>query len=452
MGCKLLTFQTLIFYLLFTGYVGVYICRANITVVTQFMIGKFPNVTKNSFGLMLTLGTYAYALGKLISGFVLDSAGNKVNYIFLMSLLGTILTTVAFGFGKSLSVFTASWVVNRFAQSFAWGAMMVLVSQWYPYTLHSRIVGSLSLSYLFGDAFARIYLGMFIYFKFSWNMIMFISAISLTVVWLPSCFLLYSDPMAVGEKEMDPNPGNLYAKESENKSNSIYGPLLKNPGFYILCAICAGVTFIRECLRDWVHVFLVEKAGVHQDVAPLYSALFPVAGGFGSLATGMLMDRFPKAKGIIMGSEGVLLVVTMIVTAFCNYFMEKIHLALALILILIIGFALTGPQALMQVFALDIGGKKATASISSLLDTVGYIFGATSGVLTGSISIYFGWAGVFIFLSLVSLVATFFCVVFWFVSERSKRVEVIPDQIVGETSNGGDNLVNSKKEDYSQLE
>jgi hypothetical protein len=36
--------------------------------------------------------------------------------------------------------------------------MMKIISYWYDYTSHSRIIGIVSLSFLFGDAFSRFYL------------------------------------------------------------------------------------------------------------------------------------------------------------------------------------------------------------------------------------------------------------------------------------------------------
>lgn len=58
MSVKNWVFKFLIFYLLFTGYVGAYICRTNLTVITQLIIGKFPTVNKETFGQMLTMGKF----------------------------------------------------------------------------------------------------------------------------------------------------------------------------------------------------------------------------------------------------------------------------------------------------------------------------------------------------------------------------------------------------------
>lgn len=242
---------------------------------------------------------------------------------------------------------------------------MKMVSYWYDYTSHSSMVGALSLSYLFGDAFARLYLGIFVYFQFKWNVIMFISAATLTFFLIPSYLLLYPSPESIGEEAAKSNPDSV-VKEDSNES--IMAPLLKNAGFYIICLISAGFTFIRECLRDWVHVFLVDKAGVSKEIAPLLSTVFPLAGGISSLITGLTMDRFPKKKGVIMTIELLILCMGMVATSIIAYFMETFHVSIALILIFIISFSLTGPYALLQVFALDLGGKRAAGSVSSILD------------------------------------------------------------------------------------
>jgi sugar phosphate permease len=51
---------------------------------------------------------------------------------------------------------------------------------------------------------------------------------------------------------------------------------------------------IKETLRDWVHVFLIEKAQVDKNLAPAYSIIYPISGGLSSLFIGFLMDKFTK--------------------------------------------------------------------------------------------------------------------------------------------------------------
>lgn len=353
----------------------------------------------------------------------MDSAGSGSNWIFILSLTSSAVLTLIFGFGKSMTLFATAWILNRLVQSITWGAMMKMVSFWYDYTSHSSIVGALSLSYLFGDAFARLYLGLLNYFGLRWDIIMWVSSATLFILVFPSYFLLYPDPESIGEKQTLSNPDTLVKDDSKG---SIFTPLLLNPGFYIICFISAGFTFIRECLRDWVHTFFSEKSGITNEVAPLISIIFPLAGGFSSIITGLFMDRYPKKKGIIMTIElFVLCIGTLAITILC-FFLETIHWGFTVPLIGIISFALTGPYALLQVFALDLGGKRGAASISSILDTVGYIFGSLSGWGTAYLKVNYknqGWFAIFLVLTTMSIISTVLCVVYYFFSERKKKTK-----------------------------
>ena len=118
--------------LLFVGYAGYYLCRSNLSVCTPQVLeeltaaGVAPGSAKWRLGLLVSLGTLAYALGKFVGGGLADAAGGRRN--FLGGMAGAVAFTLLFAAGGGLPVFTLAWVGNRLVQSFGWAGLVKITS------------------------------------------------------------------------------------------------------------------------------------------------------------------------------------------------------------------------------------------------------------------------------------------------------------------------------------
>ena len=152
------------------------------------------------------------------------------------------------------------------------------------------IIGALSLSYLFGDAFARLYLGLFLLY-FNWRIVIFIAAATLGSVLIPTIFLLRSSPKSIHEPEPKVNPDNVFTSTSNTDRATgcldLMLPIFKSPRFYVICVMNGGLTFLKETMRVWVPVLLAEKVfldfpfekqPISARLAPLLSIVYPIAG------------------------------------------------------------------------------------------------------------------------------------------------------------------------------
>jgi sugar phosphate permease len=82
------------------------------------------------------------------------------------------------------------------------------------------------------------------------------------------------------------------------------------------------------------------------------------------------------------------------------------HPLLPLLTIGVIAFCLLGPYSYLGgAFALDFGGKQASAVSSGIIDGVGYLGAVAAGDSVGRISVAAGWQGVFVSLAAVSALA-----------------------------------------------
>lgn len=91
------------------------------------------------------------------------------------------------------------------------------------------------------------------------------------------------------------------------------------------------------------------------------------------------------------------------------------NLPLSLLAIGATAFCLLGPYTLLAgAIAMDMGGRKGSATAAGLIDTAGYAGGTLSGIAVGGLAESGGWAAVFNVMALlaagVGVIAAAYCV------------------------------------------
>ncbi len=213
---------------LFTGYAGYYICRSNLSVATPLLLTEFAPIglTKAHIGDIATFGVLFYALGKLVNGILTEYLGGKA--MFVGGMVCSILATIAFvqvgaldgpweqiatrlGYAMPMVIPLAGvWAVNRFVQSMGWGGLVQIAAQWYPASRLATVMGILSMSYLLGDALARLYLGAIVEAGAGWRGVFYASAGTLFVIAILVAILLRSSPKSLGLPVPPPPPDNVW--------------------------------------------------------------------------------------------------------------------------------------------------------------------------------------------------------------------------------------------------
>jgi len=79
--------------------------------------GWDANSAKVSLGSLASVGVFAYAIGKFLSGGLTDLLGGR--RAFLLGTAGAISCTALFALGGGFPVFTLAWALNRLLQSMA---------------------------------------------------------------------------------------------------------------------------------------------------------------------------------------------------------------------------------------------------------------------------------------------------------------------------------------------
>ena len=404
------------------GYAGYYLCRSNLSVATPLLLEELGprGVDKEMMGLIASVGVLAYAIGKMISGLVCDFLGGR--RMFLLGMVGSILATVLFGLWTGAAVMMFIWSVNRLVQSTGWVALVKITSNWFPFAQYGTVMGILSLSFLFGDAFARLFLGGLISAGVGWRGVFYAAAIGLTVIAVGCQFLLKNSPVDIGADEPEVNPRNVYGQDGARHSpDSIRGllrPILSSYPFWLAAAMSLGLTLIRETFNFWTPTYLVEVGQMSTGAAASFSLLFPLFGGVSVLVFGRLADRSGgdyRGKAILAGLIPLVVILGLMAVV-------QQRGAVSLILVSLAALAMIGPYSFLAgAISLDLGGKQGSSTAASLIDAAGYLGATISGMGIGALVQRVGWDAAYGFLACVALTAVVAAVAYWRLQESKRR-------------------------------
>jgi sugar phosphate permease len=397
--------------LLFGGYASLYFCRADLSVAMPLLIeelgmhGVNHDLAVIRLGQIASFGVFAYALGKLFLCGLGDIWGGRIS--FLIGLGGATLFTLMFTTSSYIPVFTIAWFGNRLTQSIAWAGLLKISSKWFDFSTYGTVVGILSVSYLVGDAVARQFMGLMIHEGFGWRPLFYLAAGAASLMLLANLWFLRESRIDAGFAEARVNPLNLFSS-SESPPGSyrqLLAPLLKSRTFLLICLLSLGCTIIRETFNAWTPVYLHDYLGYSMSNAAGMSAVFPGVGAVSVIVTGYLSDR------IGLNGRALILLIGLCATAAALLVLMSMSSSttsalLPLTAIGTIAFCLLGPYSYLGgAFALDFGGKQASAAASGIIDGVGYLGAVVAGDSVARVSVAFGWKGVYLSLSAVSALA-----------------------------------------------
>ena len=204
------------------GYIGVYLCRKNLSVAVPLLQQDF-SATKAQVGIIASVGTFAYAAGKLLNGPLVDRVGGRTG--FLTALAAVAIFGALGAFSPSLGVLSAVYALNRFAGSAGWGAMVKIVPTWFGVTRSATVLGVMSLSYVLGGVAALLLARQIVTLGGGWRAVMgYPSLVLLLLRWFarsssaPARFIRPPNARQTAPRSI---AGPNSASCSENRSSSL---------------------------------------------------------------------------------------------------------------------------------------------------------------------------------------------------------------------------------------
>jgi OPA family glycerol-3-phosphate transporter-like MFS transporter len=138
-------------------------------------------------------------------------------------MAGAILFTILFGASATLPFFTFAWTGNRLVQSTGWAGMVKITSRWFSYSSYGRVMGVISLSYLFGDAASRELMSLLIGAGLGWRGVFYAAAGILGALLLINLLFLRETPEQISLREPPANPANLLGEQGKKSKPVAHG-------------------------------------------------------------------------------------------------------------------------------------------------------------------------------------------------------------------------------------
>ena len=364
------------------GYGIAYTCRLGLSVVKKPLIDA--NIfSADDLGKIGSTLLYAYAVGKLVNGFLADHA--NIKRFWSVGILLSALINLFMGWSLLLWVWIALWGLNGWFQSFGAPAGVVSISQWFSNKERGRYYGIWSTAHPVGEGLTFVAASAVVSY-FGWRAGFAIPGI-VSVGVAAAVFLLVQDrPRTLGLPAVadwkDDHAAPLPAGAAPAKSTwRAQLSILKLPSIWILAFASATMYMTRYAMSGWGILYLQEAKGYSIIQAGSLIALYPLAGLAGCVSYGFISDNLFQARRPPVNLACAVLEISALAFMFFSAPGHPILLAGAF---LIYGFSLSGLLvSLGGLFAVDIAPKRAAGAAMGFIGVFSYVGAAVQERISG---------------------------------------------------------------------
>ncbi|HTL18613.1 MAG TPA: MFS transporter, partial [Patescibacteria group bacterium] len=363
------------------AYIGVYLCRKNMSVAVPILQQTW-GLNKEEVGTINSVSTIAYAFGKFFFGPITDRLGGRTALLSSMSLVALFGALGAFAPG--LSCLVVLYSANRLFGSASWGATLKLVPEWFGPARLAFACGLLSLSFVFGGALATSFGGLIAGLTHdSWPAVLGVPSLVLLLL-AGLCWWIVPAPTGTPEAKKARAQLPTY---SISRTLALFG----ERKFLVVIALSFTLTLLRETFNFWTVDFIRTEGGadVSNKIAAYLSTPFDLCGAVGIVLMGWIFGRLQPA-----GRQRLLVVILGSLTLLLAMLPQLFHFGLWVLAagVGVIGFLVYGPYSLLGgVLSVEVRGKEFAATVSGLVDGMGYFAGIMSGTMFGKILMHGGY-------------------------------------------------------------
>ena len=397
-------------------YAGFYFTRQAFG-VAKIALEKDPQIRlqRDQLGQVDSAYLTTYMLGQFIFGPMGDRFGPR--RILLVGMALSIIAAIASGCSTTLAAFVAFAAVQGVAQSTGWSNSAKVMSSWFSLRERGRVLGWWCTHYTVGSAAALAFAGSLMdYFGTApsqsgadahvipyWPAAFWGSAAVLACVWGLSIVLLRNRPEDVGLPPIEDYQGETDTIVDEHEkatvpqgsegSWQVIREVLCTPSVWILSLAYFSVKLTRYAFYFWGPLYVSES--LHSDAlgSGLVSAVMPIGGVLGVVATGYISDKLFQARRAPVAILSLLATAAIMFIGLFpinNYWVMVGFFFLA-------GAFLFGPDSLISATAsVDFGTKRGAGTATGFVNGIGSIGGILGGYLPGKITTDQNWTPLFV--------------------------------------------------------
>ena len=375
------------------GYALYYVCRLSMGVMKQPLIDAgLLNATQ--LGIIGACLYWAYAIGKLVNGFLADSANIKrfmaaglivsVAMNFIMGILGVSAMNGNMANGGLFLIFAICWAVNGWAQSMGAPPAIISLSRWFPLRIRGTFYGFFSSSHNIGEGLSFVFVSAMVA-AMGWKWGFFGAALAGILGVLIIVFFLHNSTESKGlpsieELAGEPQPKPVPASEKRAETRRLQAAVVRNPGVWILAFASAFMYMSRYAINEWGIIFLQEARGYSLTEAGAIVGINPIFGVLGTVFSGWLSDAvFKGDRKYPAFVAGILEAISLVLFLFGGP--HKWVSILAMVLFgIAIGVLISFVGGLM---AIDLVPRKATGAALGIVGMASYAAAGLQNVVTG---------------------------------------------------------------------
>jgi len=376
-----------------------YIDRSVFGVVAPVVRDLF-NIGDADYGLITSGFLFAYGIGQLVSGPVIDKLGTKRAF-GLAALLWSV-STMLHSLGRGLWSFFALRVTLGLAEAANFPAATKAVAQWFPTQERATAVGIFMLGAGLG-AIITPPLTVFIMETMGWRWAFIIpGALGLAWVFLwQRWFHLPEDhpTLPAAERKM------ILEKRSEQVTRESWTSLLRHKEFWGLLVARIVSDFPFYFFLFWLPQYLIDARGFDLRGIAMFAWLPWVAADLGALAGGSLSSwlvtrgktvNFARKAVIWLGAAMVLVTIPAVQA-------ESSYVALGLICFGL--FAIQVKGSVFFTLPTDLFPAAKVATVWGVFGAVGSLGGSVLGIIAGNMIESSGYTNVFFMIASLHLVS-----------------------------------------------
>jgi phosphoglycerate transporter family protein len=386
------------------GYAMFYFVRKNLSIAMPVM-GQDLGITKSDLGLFLTLHGLIYGVSKFANGII----GDRVNARWFMAagLVASAAFNVGFGMSGTVTALGMFWVLNGWVQGMGFPPCARLLTHWFSPRELATKMSIWNTSHSLGAGAVVILCGYLVDHYHNWRLCFFVPAAIATIAAVLLLIFLRDTPASVGLPEVegtrDRGAGVAGEEPPVAFQRFLREKVFANPYIWIIAAANFFVYTIRYAVLDWGPTLLKETKGVTLAHAGWMVAAFEIAGVVGMLAAGWITDRVFGGRG---ARTCVMCMICCTLAVAMFWLVPAGNVPLSTAMLMLAGFFIYGPQALVGIAVANLATKRAAATAVGLTGIFGYASGILSGWGLGLMVDRYGWDRAFAGLLVIGAMAT----------------------------------------------
>ncbi|HRT83888.1 MAG TPA: MFS transporter [Bacteroidales bacterium] len=438
----------------FLGYAAYYLVRKNLALAIPGMIKPLEEgglgYTKLELGIALSAIGIAYAFSKFIMGALSDRSDARKFLVVGLILSSALMMSVGlFSFAtSSVAIIFIFMLIIGWLSGMGWppcGRVMVhwfsqnersfMMSIWNTsHTFGSGLLGNLATAgvALIGGLFVADVAGVTV--VQSWRAVFVFPAAVAMIIAFFCWWALRDRPEACGLPPID-KYRNDYAIVKETKPSEkipfkelFIKHIFANKILWLIAIANIFVYLVRYGIADWAPTYCQEAGLLTSEQSNLAFSLHNYAGIPGTIVCGLISSKLFKGRCAPANFIYMILVMLSVilywkavpaasfVSSLFGSSIDTTRVVIVYTALMLIGFFIYGPVALIGVQAVNLVSKNAAGTAAGFVGLFGYLFGDAflgKAVIGGVASSSWGWNGAFWIFVIGSLLAAIFSATTW---------------------------------------